>query len=205
MFDRDFWQEVLQTVQRQKLRSIMTAFGVFWGLLMLMFLIGAGMGFQEGVVGQLKQIPSNTVAYFSNLTTMEYKGFTSGRDWCIEQKDIDVINRDYPGAVIHAVGVKYLPTRESQLLVTHGDASDELVVAGVSPFYSMIAPQQVVEGRYVNEFDCNERRKACVIGINVAKTLFPNDVNPVGQEIRIDGNSFSVVGVVKKTNDMVNL
>lgn len=203
MFDRDFWTEIVQTVSRQKLRSVMTAFGVFWGLLMLMFLIGAGMGFQEGMVGQLKQMPSNTVGYFCSPTTMSFNGFESGRTWYVDQTDINSINSLYPGAIRQTVSIKYLPDQQSVLHVSHIDASDEVTVAGVSPFYSMIAPQRVLEGRYVNEFDCTERRKTCVLGINVAKTLFPEDATSVGKEIRIDGNNYEVVGVVKKTNDMV--
>ena len=65
MIDKDFWQEVLQTIRQQKWRSLMTAFGIFWGLLMLMFLIGAGVGFQEGIAGQLKQMPANSIFYAS--------------------------------------------------------------------------------------------------------------------------------------------
>ena len=76
MLDRDFWTEVLQTIKGQKLRSLMTAFGVFWGLLMLMFLIGAGMGFHEGMVGQLQNIPSNTVFFISGTTVCLMKVFS---------------------------------------------------------------------------------------------------------------------------------
>ena len=74
MIDKDFWQEVLQTIRQQKWRSLMTAFGIFWGLLMLMFLIGAGVGFQEGIVGQLKQMPANSAAYAIDATTIAYNG-----------------------------------------------------------------------------------------------------------------------------------
>ena len=63
MFDSDFWQEVLETIRKQKWRSLMTAFGVFWGLFMLMFLIGAGMGFSGGTAAQMKQMPSNAVGW----------------------------------------------------------------------------------------------------------------------------------------------
>lgn len=183
----------------------MTAFGVFWGLLMLMFLIGAGMGFQEGMVGQLKQFPSNTVGYFCSRTTMSYSGFESGREWNIEQKDINAINSRYPGAIRQTAYIKYLPTQESVLHVSYMDASDDVTVAGVSPSYGNLAPQRVLDGRYVNEFDCNERRKTCVLGVNVAKTLFPDGGSPLGKEVRIDGNSYEVVGIVKKTNAMVFL
>lgn len=205
MFDKDFWIEVLQTVKRQKWRSVMTAFGVFWGLLMLMFLIGAGVGFKEGIVGQLKQMPSNTVGYITNTTTMAYNGMESGREWNIEQSDLDDINNTFPNAVLETAHIKYLPTQGSVLPVSYMEASDEVTVAGVSSFYEVISPQRVLEGRYINEFDNNEMRKICVLGVNVARTLFSDGVSPLGKEVSIDGNSYNVVGVTKKTNDLVNL
>lgn len=205
MFDKDFWQEVLQTISNQKWRSLMTAFGIFWGLLMLMFLIGAGMGFQEGLVGQLKQIPANTIAFFTNTTTMNYDGFERGRSWNIETADIDAINTTFPGAVSQTILVKVLPSEGSTLSVTSPEASDELVVAGISPTLSLISPMRVKYGRFINEFDCAERRKVCTIGDQVAKTLFSEDDSPVGRQITIEGTAYDIVGVTKKTNEIVNL
>ena len=170
MIDKDFWQEVLQTIRQQKWRSLMTAFGIFWGLLMLMFLIGAGVGFQEGIVGQLKQMPANSVAFSTDATTIAYNGFERGRSWHLEFKDVEAIQTEYPGAVKQAVYVKFLPSADSTLTVSSANATDELVVAGVSPFLASMAPQRIVDGRYINEFDCDERRKVCVIGNQVAKT-----------------------------------
>ena len=157
----------------------MTAFGIFWGLLMLMFLIGAGVGFQEGIAGQLKQMPANSIFYASNPTSMAYQGMERSRSWNIEFADVDAIQAKFPGSVRQAIYIKYLPSADSTL--------------------------NVVAGRYINEFDCDERRKVCVIGNQVAKTLFPNDPSPVGQSINIAGTSYDVVGVTMKTNDMVNL
>lgn len=204
MFDRDFWTEVWQTIKGQKLRSLMTAFGVFWGLLMLMFLIGAGMGFHEGIVGQLQNIPSNTVFFVSGSTSMPYEGFEQGRSWNIESADIEAVKLEYPKAVKREAGIKYLPMEGSLLSVTSSSATDELVVAGVSPSLYLLSPQRMIEGRYINEFDCSEQRKVCVLGENVVKTLFANELSPIGKDVNIDGSTFQVIGVTRKTNDMVN-
>ena len=127
MIDKDFWQEVLQTIRQQKWRSLMTAFVIFWGLLMLMFLIGAGVGFQEGIVGQLKQMPANSAAYAIDATTIAYNGLERGRSWHIEFKDVEAIQAEYPGAVKQAVYVKFLPSVDSTLTVSSANATDELI------------------------------------------------------------------------------
>lgn len=204
LFDRDFWSEVLMTVRQQKWRSVMTAFGVFWGLLILMLLIGAGMGFKEGIVGQLKRMPANSVGYLSSATTIPYKGFERGRAWKMEDSDIDAVELQFPGAVKNTVMVKFLPSEGSTLTVTSGEISDEITVIGVSSFYGDLSPQRVLKGRYINDFDCSERRKVCVIGDQVERILFPEGQSAVGNTIRIDNTLFEVVGVVRKTNAMVN-
>lgn len=204
IIDRDFWNEVISTVKQQKWRSVMTAFGVFWGLLILMLLIGAGMGFREGMVGQLKKMPSNSVGYITSATTMPCNGFERGRRWNIEDADLKEIDRTFPGAVERSVLVKFLPSEGSSLKVTREDAYDDLAVVAVSPFYGSLAPQRVVSGRYLNDFDCIEQRKVCVIGDQVARTLFPEGESPVGSSIKIEDAVFEVVGVTRKTNAMVN-
>ena len=99
MFDQDFWQEVWESIRKQKMRSLMTAFGVFWGLLILMFLIGAGMGFSGGIAAQMKAMPNNTVAYFSRPTTIAYGGFERGRRWNITDADFDAQGPRFRSAV----------------------------------------------------------------------------------------------------------
>lgn len=204
MFDKDFWQEVLQTIRRQKARSVMTAFGVFWGLLMLMFLIGAGMGFQEGAVGQLKNIPSNSVGYITDITSMRYKGFERGRQWNIDDRDIDAITTAWPGMLRHTIYVKFLPSVGNALTIMAGENSNDATVVAVSPMYYNLSPQRILHGRYINEFDCRERRKVCVIGDNLAKTLFSSVSSAVGKDVKIDDISYRVIGVTRKTNAMVN-
>ena len=92
MFDKDFWQEVWETIRRQKVRSLMTAFGVFWGLLILMFMVGAGVGFNSGVTVHTKAMSSNTVGYFTVPTTIAYGGLERGRRWVITDADTNRVS-----------------------------------------------------------------------------------------------------------------
>lgn len=204
MISKDFFIEVFHTIKSQKLRSLLTAFGVFWGLLMLMFLIGAGIGFKEGLIGKLQNIPANTVLYMTDKTSMPYGGFDAGRSWVITDADIQQIRITYPEVRFNTVGIKYVPSTDSVQSVIYGDVKDEVDVAGVASGYYNIAPQRMVVGRYINDFDMLEKRKVCVIGENIAKTLFSGIANPVGRNITIGGTSFEVIGVTKKTNNMVN-
>ena len=181
MFDQDFWQEVWESIRKQKMRSLMTAFGVFWGLLILMFLIGAGMGFSGGIAAQMKAMPNNTVAYFSRPTTIAYGGFERGRRWNITDADFDAIENRFPG-VIHDKGlVLEVPSTGQAQLVKTEQYSDMMMVAGTTENYHLFSPLRVVEGRFISKFDVRENRK-------------------VGKEVHLNGFTCQVVGVMRKTS-----
>lgn len=205
MFDSDFWQEVLQTIKKQKWRSLMTAFGVFWGLFMLMILIGAGMGFKGGLVGQLEQMPANSMAFACNLTSIPYLGLERDRVWNMDDGDIEAVRKEFPGALEDAVRLKFVPEiGNSVQTVVSEEGSDEASVGGVSAAYRLLSPQRIVAGRYINDFDINERRKVCVIGEDLARKLFPTIKEPVGHKVRIGDLSYDIIGITKKTNSLVN-
>ena len=204
MFDSDFWQEVLQTIKKQKWRSLMTAFGVFWGLFMLMILIGAGMGFKGGLVGQLQQMPANSMAFACDLTSIPYMGLERDRKWNMDDGDIDAIRTQIPGALHDAICLKFVPDMGISQTIISEEGSDETAVAGVSPAYCSLAPQKIISGRYINGFDISERRKVCVVGEELAKKLFTAD-NPVGRSVRVGDVSYQIIGITRKTNALVNL
>jgi putative ABC transport system permease protein len=202
MFDQDFWQEVWESIRKQKMRSLMTAFGVFWGLLILMFLIGAGMGFSGGIAGQMKAIPNNTVAYFTSPTTIAYGGFERGRSWNITDADFDAIENRFPG-VIHDKGlVLNVPSTGQAQLVKAEQYSDMIMVAGTTENYHLFSPLRVVEGRFISKFDIRENRKVCVLGEQVAAKLFPGQ-KAVGKEVHLNGFTCQVVGVMRKTSPFI--
>ena len=96
MFDKDFWSEILETVASQKWRSLMTAFGVFWGIFMLVMLIGAGMGLNNGLVGKFMLLPTNSVFLIPQETSMPYEGNGQGRKWSISLEDTLKFRQAFP-------------------------------------------------------------------------------------------------------------
>lgn len=204
MFDSDFWQEVLETIRKQKWRSLMTAFGVFWGLFMLMFLIGAGMGFRGGIASQLKQMPSNAVGYIPGTTTIAYGGLDRGRPWLINDNDFDAIEQQYPGAIRDKILVLEVPGVGQQQRVSADVFTDMTSIAGVSERYDQLSPIKILEGRFFDRFDISEGRKVCLLGEQEALKLFPGQ-KALGKEVQVGGVSCRVIGVMRKMSPLVNI
>jgi putative ABC transport system permease protein len=203
MFDKDFWSEILETVASQKWRSLMTAFGVFWGIFMLVMLIGAGMGLNNGLVGKFMLLPTNSVFLIPQETSMPYEGNGQGRKWSISLEDTLKFRQAFPKEIGNMTLLDYVDEGALKV-INHGDKMGSYKVVGVTPTYLRNIPQKLVAGRFINDIDLREARKVCVIGTDVQKNFFPN-IQPVGRTMAVDGITYMIVGVVKNTNKMVNL
>ena len=157
LLDKDMWQEVLVTVKGQKLRSILTMFGVFWGIFMLVVLIGCGFGMKKGLIGSLMNLSSNSIVYTPTTTSMAYSGFNADRSWYIQSKDITDI-REKMGSRLRYVTLANLDGFQQ---IGSRTRSGYYQTAGVTPTYYIDIPQKVIYGRYLNETDINEHRKVC--------------------------------------------
>ena len=204
MFDSDFWQEVIETIRRQKWRSLMTAFGVFWGLFMLMFLIGAGMGFSGGTAAQMKQMPSNAVGYIPGTTTIAYGGLERGRNWLITDDDFVNIERQFPGSIHDKILILEVPEKGKQQRVTADVHTDMVAIAGVRESYDHLSPLKILEGRFFDKFDIREARKVCVLGEQEALKLFPAQ-SAVGKEVHVGAVTCRVIGVMRKMSPLINI
>jgi putative ABC transport system permease protein len=199
LFDKDLWQEVIYTVTQQKLRSLMTMFGVFWGVFMLVVLIGCGIGIKNGILGKCLNLATNSVFIETSLTTMPYQGLDRDRSWDIQDKDLqDIIT--YLGDKLDFISPV---NKDEEKEVTTGNFSGTYLIGGVSPEYKRFIPQRVLMGRYINDIDVRESRKVCMIGKQVSKELFGSE-NPCGKEIKLAGLVFRIIGVVKQTNDQID-
>jgi putative ABC transport system permease protein len=188
--DLDTWSEILLTITRNKTRSFLTAFGVFWGIFMLVALIGGGKGLQQMMSQNFQGFATNSGFMWAQPTTKPYKGFTKGRQWNMELSDLDLVMRKVKG-------VELVTPNNSNwgATVTYQDKSGSFTIKGLYPEYSQIEDPSLSDGRYINDVDISGNRKVCTIGKRVKEQLFENGVNPIGKFIDIGGTYFCIVGV----------
>ena len=197
----ELWQEIWQTISRNKWRSLMTAFGVFWGLLMLILLLGFGASITGGLMEGIKSVPSNTLFVLGQRTSISYKGFGRDRRITLENTDMELVRHGLPEQVRYMTPLNFAGTRKANVGEYNFDAS----VVGTTPSYYHVLPTQMIYGRYLNEVDQRERRKVCVIGRQVYETLFPGGGNPCGQMVQVGGIYCTIVGVAKKLSNLISI
>ena len=200
MFDLDKYEEIWQSITRNKVRSLLTCFGVFWGILMLVLLLGAGAGLKNGIYKHTRGFAINSMFFYTNQTGEPYKGYRQGRVWNIKYSDVDMINE-------RIEGVDYISPMlfvwSTQNNVARGVKAGTYNVRGVYPVYlEKIETQRVHYGRLLNNVDMREKRKVCVIGRQVSEELFGPEQNPEGAYIRVNGVYFQVVGVISAIPDI---
>ena len=191
--DLDSYREILDTLTRNKSRSFLTGFGVFWGVFMLISLIGGGQGLKEMLQKNFEGFATNSAMIWSQQTTKAYKGFRKGRWWQMDYKDIDRLHNRIPELEVVAP-VLFTPWNVTPTAY-YGDRRSSISMQGVTPDYARINEPKMYYGRYLNEMDVRQHRKVCVIGKKVYKELFKNGGDPCGQSIRLDSTFVEVVGV----------
>ena len=201
MFDLDRWTEIWVTITRNKTRSLLTCFGVFWGILMLVILLGSGRGMQNGIMRSVNGFATNSAFFFADRTSESYKGFNKGRQWNMRNRDVESIRREVKE--LSAIS-PIIWGNSSDKNIVYGMMSGTFNVKGVHPDYFQIETQKLFHGRLLNEVDEWERRKVCLIGTKVKEVLFKEE-DPCGNYIRVNGIYYQVVGVVQQRASGVNI
>lgn len=199
IFDIDNWQEIWTTITRNKFRSILTGFGVFWGLFMLIVLLAIGNKMKQGIMSNVQGFAENSVFFWPERTSEPYKGYRKGRYWSFNNRDLKLIRE-------RAQTVKLISPmlwgRGADKNIVRGLKSGSYGFRGCYPAHFEIESMNVLHGRTFNEVDIEEKRKVCVVGQTVYETLFNVGEDPIGQFIRINGIYFQVVGVVSPTTNI---
>ena len=198
--DIDSYREILDTLTRNKSRSFLTGFGVFWGVFMLVALIGGGQGLKEMLEKNFEGFAQNTVIVWSQQTSKPYKGFRKGRWWSMDYKDITRIHQRVPELNCVAP-VLFAPWGKTNTAY-YKDQKTTPRIQGCTPEYAKVIAPKLYYGRYINEMDMKEHRKVCVIGKRIYKELFKEGGDPCGKSIRIDSTYYEVIGVDYASTNM---
>lgn len=188
--DIDRFREILDTLTRNKSRTFLTGFGVFWGVFMLVGLIGGGSGLKEMLSNNFEGFATNAAIVFAQPTTKAHNGLRKGRQWNMTYKDVDRLKAQVPELDV----VTPMLSRWNGN-ATFSDKKSSCTVKGTLPDYIRVESPQLFYGRYINDMDISQHRKVCVIGKKVYKTLFPGGGDPCGQLVRIDSIYYNVIGV----------
>ena len=196
-FDIDRFREILDTLSRNKSRSFLTGFGVFWGVFMLVALLGGGQGLKELLQSNFEGFATNSAIIFAQPTTKPYAGFRKERKWSMVYSDVERLKRQVP----ELETVSPVVSRWNGSAV-NGDKKTNCTMKGLLPDYREVETPQIYYGRYLNEMDIMQNRKVCVIGKKVYKDLFPGGGDPRGRRICVDDIYYDVVGVDYSAGNM---
>lgn len=192
MFDRDKWQEIFATMRRNKLRTVLTAFSVAWGIFILIILLAAGQGLRNGAESQFASDAVNSIWVDGGETSIAYAGYKPGRHIQLTNSDYYYIKDQVEGvdkvsAVFRGWETKILSYKKEHLGFT---------VRSCAPGHDYLERAKMVAGRFINEKDFYEFRKVCVIGIPVRDALFKGE-DPINKYIDVGGTPYKVIGVFK--------
>lgn len=199
MFNSDRWREILEVLTTNVWRTIFTAFGVCWGIFILIVLLAAGKGLENGIKQDFGDTATNTMFMWTRATTRAYEGLPKGRGFNFKISDVQAIRDNVPN-------LRFISPR-NQLggfggnnNVVKGIRAGAFNVYGDYPEIINQDPMAVTSGRFINYNDIDEKRKVAVIGQGVKNDLYEKDEEVLGTYIKIQGVNFMVIGTYKKNN-----
>ena len=197
MFNRDRWNEILEVLTSNWFRTVLTAFGVFWGIFILILLLAAGKGLENGIKQDFGDIATNTMFVWTRTVSKDYEGMTKGRRFNYRLSDVEDLREKVPS-------LRFISPRNrlggfnGANNVVKGLKTGAFNVFGDYPEFIQQEPLNITSGRFINYGDINEKRKVAIIGEGVKSSLYDKDEKVIGSYIKIQGVSFMVIGTYKK-------
>ncbi len=196
MFDADSWQEIFNAVRTNRLRTLLTASGVFWGIYILIVMLGFGTGLQNGVMNSMSGYTSNGYYLWGSKTSVPYLGLKPGRSIKLNNSDTAALREsvDEIAYLLPRVRLGSYGTRND---IGYDTRVSDSEVMGDLPELKHLLPMNIETGRFINRFDIEQKRKVIVIGEKIYADLFPDGRDPVGANVTLRQISFTVVGIFK--------
>lgn len=192
---RDLLQEILSTVMRNKLRTVLTGLSVAWGIFILIVLLGAGNGLIHAFELNSGNVVMNSVKVYPGTTTKPWQGMQEGRNVELEQEDCRLTAVRFPDNIME-VGAT---VSQNAVDITYGKDHVSITLEGVMPSLVQIEGIKLVEGRFINQLDMQENRKVMVLHKKTVEMLFPRE-SALGKMIKVNGLAFKVVGIYDDQN-----
>ncbi len=199
MFDKDRWNEILQVLTMNWFRTLLTAFGVFWGIFILIILLAAGKGLENGIRADFGDIATNTMFMWTRTASKAYKGLPKDREFSYKTRDVAQIRENVKG-LQYVSPRNQLGSFRGTNNVIRGLKTGAFTVYGDYPEIIKQEPMDITSGRFLNYGDINEKRKVAIIGIDVKSSLYDRGEDCIGTYIKINDVNFMVIGTYKKTN-----
>lgn len=196
MFNKERWDEILEALNANKFRTFLTAFGVFWGIAILVLLLALTNGLQKGVESSFGNFAANSSFVYVRGTTMPYKGLPKRRRFDLDLDDVKAIKEQIP-EIEYVSPQNRLGGYMGANNVTRGSETGAFRVEAHVPDYIKQNPMDILQGRFISQSDLNEKRKVCVVGTGVEKSLYKKDEEIIGSYLKINGVNFMVIGVFK--------
>lgn len=198
LFKADTWDEIFSSINKNRVRTILTVIGVLWGIFVYIAMSGAAKGLDNGFERQFESVAMNSLFAWSQSTSKPYKGYKTGRRIQLKLSDVEVLKKRIPE-------IQYIAPRNatgvfggSPALTVRGQKSGNYNVYGDFPVYTKIATKKIFDqGRFINQSDIDYDRRVCIIGERTKRELFEDSEEAVGSFLRINGIYFRVVGVHK--------
>ncbi len=200
MFNRDRWKEILEVLTKNWFRTVLTAFGVFWGILILIILLAAGKGLENGIRSDFDNIATNTMFIWTRSTTKAYDGLPKDREFNFKIQDVSLLRENFPQ-------LRFISPRnqlggfQGTNNVVRGIRTGAYNVYGDYPEFIQQEPMLITQGRFINQSDIDQRRKVAIIGQGVVRELYEPGESVLGTYIKIQGVNFLVVGTYRKSSN----
>lgn len=190
IFNRDAWAEVYAAIRKNKMRTVLTMIGVAWGMFLFVALLGASRGVQNGFDKIFANSATNSLFVWMQQTSIPFEGYQRGRTLELKVEDIEAIKAEFPQ--IQMIAPR---SQEGNVLVQYKGKYSNFSVSGDYPVQNEMFKKPIIRGRFIDEEDIKYGKKVCVLGLDVQKEIFPDDVDPIGEMVQIGSSMYTVVGV----------
>ncbi|WP_438973332.1 ABC transporter permease [Polaribacter sp.] len=195
LFDSDTWQEIYGSIRKNKIRTVITIIGVLWGIFLLVVLLGAARGIDNGFKKLFGDFATNSVFVWTQATDTPFKGFQEGRRFRLKMNDIKALRSEYKDEI------KLLaPRNQTNNLIIHDFKSGNFQVSGDYPILDQIQKKKLISGRFINENDILSTAKVTVISEEMYEQLFDKGEQPIGEYLKINSINYKIIGVYGPSN-----